>query len=323
MTSAEFETMNGVKPLPYQAEDLRFRTPLEKSPAVYGQNAWYPPEPVVMGEPAIFRDFRVVEVTLYPVQVNPVTGEARVYSNLQADVVANDRPGENELLNPGRPSAAFAGLYRDQIANLDETALDEIRSAPGSYLIICTTNVEVRQWADTLATWKRRLGYTVVIDARANWATTTMRNAAQQLYNAEPPLEYVCLFGDPLAGGFGVPTTSPYYDHYFATLAGADDYEDIGIGRLPASSGSDYALIMDKITGYERTPWMGTTATPDTTWYHRAFLYASTGHNISSNEITMHWARDQFMHFTGVNNVTIATHADNGVPVSPVVSATI
>ena len=309
LNSTDFEVVENVDVLPLQAEAQRFPSNLHKDPAVYEADGWYPSEPAVMSAPMIYRDFRVVQVTLYPVQVNPRLRQVRVYHDLSAEIVAVDGPGENELLNPRRPSGAFAPLYRAHIANLDERTLDDATDTPGSYLILCRNQTIPLQWADTLSTWLRRRGYQVTVDARASWNQTTMRSAVLTMYNsANPPLEFVCILGDPLAS-FGMPTGGSGleggYDHYFASLT-SDDIEDIGVGRLPASNAAEFNTIFAKIMAYERTPYMD-----DPSWFHRAFLYAGTGSGISSNEITMLWARRQFERFTGVNNVTVSTHSGN------------
>jgi hypothetical protein len=304
---SEFEVVEHVDVLPLQVEAQRFPSNLHKDPAVYEADGWYPPEPAVMSAPMIYRDFRVVQVTLYPVQVNPRLRRVRVYRDLSAEIASADGPRENELLNPRRPSGAFAPLYRVQIANLDEHALDDATDTPGSYLILCRNETIPLQWADTLSTWLRRRGYAVTVDARTTWNQTTMRSAVLSMYNsANPPLEFVCILGDPLAS-FGMPTGGTGeqggYDHVFASLT-SDDIEDVGVGRLPASNAAEFNTIFAKIMAYERTPFMD-----DPSWFHRAFLYAGTANGISSNEITMLWAKRQFNRFTGVSNVTVSTHS--------------
>lgn len=306
----EFAEIEGIHPLPVENKVTGFARGATPDPLVYQKDAWYPPTVAVVGPPMIFRDFRVVQVTLYPVQVNPATGAARLYHRIDVDLAATDEPGENELLDPRPPSRVFAPLYGSMIANLDEHALDAVTTTPGRYLILCRDQSTALQWADTLATWKRRAGYDVVIDARSSWTAANMRTAITSLYNvSDPPLEFVCILGDPQGGTIGMPTgstgSSGEYDHFFANVTG-DDLEDVAVGRLPASSGADFSTIMAKIMAYERNPYM-----TDPAWFTRAFLYAGRGYSISSNEILMLWARRQFQNTTGVDNVTVATHDGN------------
>ncbi|MFZ5433009.1 MAG: C25 family cysteine peptidase [Calditrichota bacterium] len=309
--NAEWELLSDINTLPIQWKD-ESRTALYYDRSIYDTDAWYPAEPVVIGPPKIFRDFRVVQVTFFPVQINPVTRQARVWRNLDVNLIAHpEAPGENELLQTRQPSRAFVPLYRNLIANLDENALDDATETPGTYLILCRDAEIALQWADSLATWRRRCGFDVVIDARSSWNTSSIRSAIYAMYNsADPPLEFVCIIGDPQSSLLGMPTHSWDYDHYYADLTG-DDLEEVALGRFPASSATDLNLIFNKIAAYERDPYMD-----DPSWFSRAFLYAGEGYGISSNHITMLWARQQFYRFTGVNTVNIATHGSGSINTS-------
>ncbi|MCC6476996.1 carboxypeptidase regulatory-like domain-containing protein, partial [bacterium] len=297
-------------PIPGREEESPAWGEPVKAAEVYAVDAWYPPVVAEMSEPAIFRDFRVVTVTIYPVQVNPLTRQARFYSDIQVELVANDTPGHNELLNPRRPSGRWVPLYQDLIANLDENALDDADYRPGSYVIITNDNTSAIAWGDSLGNWKRRLGFTVTRESRNNWSTTSLRTFLTNSYNNwDPPLEFACIIGD-VNGSFAVPTGDVQwdgdYDHGYADLIGNDDYEEIGIGRLSASSATQLATVVNKQFIYERTPYMD-----DPSWFQRAFLYAGTGSGISSNEIMALWGADMFRNYTGVINPSVSTHNGN------------
>ncbi len=303
-----FEEVENIDPLPIRIDEPKWKSELKRDPAIYAVDDWFPQAPYEMGEPMIFRDFRVVPVTLYPVQVNPVTGRARLYSSIEVELVANGLPGVNELVNPRPPSGAFAPLYSAMIPNLDPSVIDEATTRPGSYLILCRNHATVMPWADSLATWKRQLGFDVTVDARANWTTSQMVQTIQTAYqNWDPPLEFVCILGDPNAGQVGMPVDGNDwgpYDHAFALGQSGDDIEDIGVGRICCSSSAEFATAFAKILRYERDPYMD-----DPAWLRRVFLYAGTSNQISSNEILMHWARQQFHYYTGVDTVVLLTHS--------------
>jgi hypothetical protein len=312
VTEQEYDLIEGVNPLPIQQETGSF-APLVRNPEVYSRDAWYPAEVAEVSSPAVMRDFRVVTVTLHPVQVNPVTHQARIYHRLSVDLVANNRPGENELLNPGRPSSAWAEIYRSQIANLQETDLLEMTTTPGTYLILTKNTTNARQWADSLFVWKTRRGFKVVVNAQ-NWTAPAMTTAIRNLYavsaGTDVPLEYVCLIGDPNYGGGvdGVPTDGYNYDHTFACATPTDNVEDIAVGRLSGQSLDQMAVINRKIMIYEREPFMG-----DTLWYHKGFFYAGVSSGVASNYSLMQWASQMFRTYTGVRNNTVLYHTGTDV----------
>jgi hypothetical protein len=308
VTEAEYDVVEGVNPLPVQEKMPSFGR-LVRDGGVYSRDAWYPAQVAEVSAPAVMRDFRVVTVTMHPVQVNPVTHQARIYRRLSARLIANDRPGENELLNPGRPSGSWAPIYRSQIANLDEHALDEMTTTPGTYLILTKNTSNAQQWADSLFIWKTRKGFKVVVDARESWTVATMVTAIRNLYNAsagsDSPLEYVCLIGDPNFGGGadGLPTDGSSYDHSFACATYTDNVEDMAVGRLSGQTLEQMAVINKKIMIYEREPFMG-----DTLWYHKAFFYAGVGSDVASNYSLMQWASQMFRLYTGVTNNAVLYH---------------
>jgi hypothetical protein len=313
ITNAEYDVVDNVNPLPVQPEGESFQS-LRRNDALYTKDAWYPENVAEISDPMIMRDFRVVTVTLYPVQVNPVTHQARIYRNLSVDVVANNRPGTNELLNPRRPSGEWAPIYRSMISNLDDNALDNVTTTPGSYMIITNTNTAVKPFADSLAEWKTRKGYKVIVSAQSSWTSDQVYNAIYAAYqNSDPPLEFVCLMGDP-GVSWGIPVDGQWgFDHRYANMTPGDNIEDIGVGRLSGGSQSTMATINAKIMQYERTPRMLNGGAADTTWFHKSFLYAGTARSVSSNYLIMRWAKDQFTRHTGVYLDSVQTHSGDNI----------
>ena len=234
--AAEFDVIDDVDAYPYQKNSVRFNQ-LCKNEALYAKDEWYPSDPVTVSQPMIMRDFRVVQMTLNPVQVNPVTHQARIYRRLSVDLVANHQPAPNELTTGRRPCEAWADYYRNAISNLDDGALDDATTSPGGLLIITSNNSTPKQWADSLAEWKTREGYRVVEDARPSWTAGTMTTVIRAAYASyDPPLEFVVLMGDPEVS-WGVPIDGDNFDHTYALGNAGDDLEDIGVGRLSGSSG--------------------------------------------------------------------------------------
>ena len=317
LTEQEYDLIEGVNPLPVQDEMPSFGQ-IARNPGVYSRDAWYPAQVAEVSSPAVLRDFRVVTVTLHPVQVNPVTHQARIYRRLSANLVANNRPGENELLNPGRPSGSWAEIYRSHIANLDETALDEMTTTPGTYLILTKNTTNARQWADSLFIWKTRKGFKVVISTQVSSVaacTTAIRTLYRASASTDSPLEHVCIVGDPSYGGGadGLPTDGGNYDHSYACATATDNVEDISVGRLSGQTLDQMAVINRKIMIYEREPYM-----TDTLWYHKGFFYAGVSHSVFSNYPLMQWTSQMFRLYTGVRNNTVLYHGGEPVDESTV-----
>ncbi len=297
ITAAEYDVLDNIDVYPVQIEQQNF-SQFSKNSEVYDQDSWYPAHVAEMSAPMIMRDFRVATVSLFPVQVNPVTRQARIYHNIQVDLVSTGGQGENELLNPRQISGYFAPIYRSVIANLDENALDDVTTTPGTYLILCHTNNDAKKWADSLFLWKTRLGFPVHIEARSNWTKTTMVSYIQSAYSTWPnPPEYVCLIGDP-SWTNGVETDDwGAFDHDYSRGNNGDQIPDIAVGRLSGNGTSEMATINAKIMGYERNPYMA-----DTMWYHRGYFLGGVANDIASNYTLMQWGGQMFRNYTGVDS---------------------
>ncbi len=307
---SDYELVENYNALPYSEEGHEFRRD-NADPLIYGRDAWFPEQIAEMSDPQILRDFRVVTVRINPVQVNPVTRQARIYRDVQVEIVPNDQPGVNEIQRVRRPSGLWAPAYQQLIENLDESALDDATTTPGTYMIFAKDNSTVNPWTDSLALWKKRSGHDVLVMRQANWSNTQIINEIRDAWLEAPddsPLEFVCLMGDPQAS-FGLPISGGSdYDHAYALANTGDDIEDIGVGRFCASTGPELATIFAKTVGYERSPHMG-----DPTWYRKAFLYAGIANEIASNYTTFQWIGDMMRRNTGLDSIYLLTHNSSSV----------
>jgi len=96
--------------------DMEF--PYAENAEVYQSNETFPNGYTSMESPAVFRDFRVVRVSVFPVRYNPAKKELQVVSSITVRV----NYGTGEVLNPKTSSdkgisPSFGKLYRSFIFN--------------------------------------------------------------------------------------------------------------------------------------------------------------------------------------------------------------
>ncbi len=256
---------------------------IEPDPQIYGADAWYPPQVAEIIGPATFRDVRFVVLAVYPIQVNPVTHEMRVYDRIEVSLDDLGGSGENELsLTPTSLTPGFKRLY-SQFVNFPGSSLDALPVVPGKQLIICADNSGVITEIQKLVTWRRRKG----LDAYYATTTQTGTSAAQirnyistQYTQSNGQLEFVTMVGDPdAASPYSLATEGTQFDGYFGAMGGGtpDPVPDLAVGRLPSTSLSQLVNIVAKTTQYESDPYLA-----DTTWYRRAWCAAHTWY-IASN----------------------------------------
>lgn len=259
-------------------------------PEFYESSAWYPSEVVTISEPATLRDVRFVLVTIHPVQVNPVTREVRIYSQVDVSVRNQGGIGANEISHsPEFISPAFKELYRT-IPNFEGSHLDELPVLPGSHLYICDPNTTIVAGVQNLVNWRRKRGIDAYIATTSVTGTTSasIRTYIQNQYtSSNGALEYVTLIGDPDAAAPYQLATGSSLDNFYATMTGGnpDPVPDLAVGRIPATTSTNLNLMINNIINYESNPYI-----VETDWYQRAWCAAHTS-SVPSNPATKQYMR--------------------------------
>ncbi|MHA1740717.1 MAG: C25 family cysteine peptidase, partial [Candidatus Thorarchaeota archaeon] len=256
--------------LPDQQVDFTIDRKFYSSASSYPENqAWLSP-------PMIWRDWRVVQLVACPVIYSPAREELTVFKKLVVEVVCSGSGAPNEKRSH-RSSCCryFSSLYRDFIVNYDEVAQGRTIE-DGSYLIIAAD-----RYYDTavpLAEWKNKKGLPTTL-VRLSEISPSSDTAEIKAYilnayeNWSPPLAWVLLVGDVTDIPCNYGMIHPYHgtripnDQYYARLEGDDIIADIYVGRLSVNDTYECATEVNKIMGYERSPYLD-----DTTWYKEATL---------------------------------------------------
>ncbi len=291
-----FTLQNGFFPAPRQAAEgesgnLDDGTTGPKS-EIYAANQWYPRNIAEVSEPATLRDVRFVILTIYPVQVNPVTREMRVYDDIEVQISNIGGVGANEIrFTPTSVSPDFKKLYTS-FENFRGSSLDELPVLPGKYLVICgPLGTSDLAYVQKLVDWKRRRGIdaSYVTTSTTGTSYTNIKSYISSQYTASNgTLEAVCLIGDPSgASGYLLDTHGSQYDNYFGTMTDGnpDPVPDIAVGRLSATSTSYLQAIINKTIYYESDP---DDSDPD--WFTRAWCASNTAH-VPSNPSTKQYTR--------------------------------
>jgi len=225
-----------------------------------GDDGFWPASAVMIGEPAILRNYRLVTVTLFPVQFNQATGAIRLNSNFDFQL-AFDGPEINPLLNPNiTPSRYVDRIIRNLVDNPPARDLGRDDADIGGYLYIVARADGVDAVLDTLIEWRRSQGYRVTVahvdqDAPQN----VVKDIIEQLYESEGSVEFVTLVGDASGGDFDISAASGDGD-YLYSLMGNDPLPDLAIGRLSARTNQQLQTIVNKIVSYEANPIMNNPA---------------------------------------------------------------
>ncbi len=224
----------------------------------------YPPDRLLVSEPMIFRDVRVVMVSFHPVQYRIDEGYLEIIDEVEIIVNYDDENSENQLLQHGPYSRSFEQLYRALIPNYDDSWIgDRDRNAAEVYLMVMSQQFESR--CQGFITWKEQQGFQVDVlrfeSIGSNPTATQIKTAVTNLYNSENRPVYVCIVGN--TNNFPVYESWDNYhppadlfddDYFYQLLEGTDLLPETLQSRLPARNGTELTTMLSKILWYEQTP---------------------------------------------------------------------
>ncbi|MBT7787739.1 MAG: T9SS type A sorting domain-containing protein [Calditrichaeota bacterium] len=279
-----------------------------------GAKEIYPPVAAEISEPFIIRGARIVKVTTYPIQYDPVNNEYIYNEHIRTSIVHTADEPINPVEVPVRRnrSQVFLKFIRDyaingDIVGRDDPDRDEKPAYVGHYLIV--THANCLEYTGDFIEWRRKSGYKVdimVADNPTNAGTTlgqirTLYN--EYLEDGVDPFDYIMVVGDlsrydnvningqwqltPQAGRSCWGTNINHADYLFACLEGGnnDQHPDVGISRWAAGNPQRLGLASGRTMLYEANPDMD-----DPDWFERAANYSQHWGNGANTawHITIH-----------------------------------
>jgi len=286
-----FEIIDNVDVLPVQdpMPEGGYQGPVEfsKNNDTYGQDKFFPEVLAEAGEPAILRDVRVVQISVYPVHYNPVTRQLKVFRNISVDITYDGEVVNPKTIRHDYLSEAFFPIYKSFIANFDQYAntLTNAEVKRGGILII-TPNIGNYMWEDEMqgiADWKRRKGYDVVLATTHDVDPSDGKPTAAQIKSYivaaytdwEVPPDFVYLVGDEdlQSSGYIIPDypySSYTSDHQYACLEGSDYLPEVAVCRVAVDNTNELNAWIAKVFKYEKDPLVD----PDPDWWRRGLMVA-------------------------------------------------
>ncbi|HPQ41607.1 MAG TPA: C25 family cysteine peptidase, partial [bacterium] len=244
-----------------EPEDIRMIE--QQVDLVQARETVYPPNRLLVSEPMIMRDVRMVFVSFHPVQY--LVDEQCLEIIEEAEILVDYVSGAsvNPLLNHGPYSRTFDQFYRKFLVNYDDSWAEGMdRNAAEVYLLVMPQKFESR--SQGLITWKEQQGFDVEVLRLEDLVSPTAANVKQailDMYNSESRPVYVCIIGN--TNNFPVyeswdnyhPPADPFDDDwYYQLLEGGDLLPETFQSRLPARNGDELTTMLSKILWYEQTP---------------------------------------------------------------------
>jgi len=245
-------------------------TPYLEDKSIFSSPDVYPNNTASVGTPAIFRDFRIVRLSVYPVRYIPSKKELQVTSSITVKLSYNSKNVVNPKTKKTKSIApSFAKIYESFILNY-KSALSNLYYGDenGRDVMLCIMPDSYVSTFQPYADWKRQSGIDVHITkfsdigANANDATIIKNHITDAYHNWEFPPTYVLLIGDD--GIFPKKTVSYDYsfasEDFFVEIDGNDFFPEMMIGRLPVQSTNTLNVCTSKAMNYEKSPYTANTA---------------------------------------------------------------
>ena len=238
-----------------------------KNMSIYGNNGYYPENPVKISEVMQIRSVDVVILGITPFQYNPITRELLVYRDLEIKV--NFIGGSGHFGEDRLRSRYWEPLLQQQLMNyssLPKVDLNRIRQTDEDnveYVIIVPDDPAFLAWADTIKAWRNQqgiiTGITTLTEIGGN-NTTLIENYINDAYRYwDIPPAAVLLLSDYQNSGDVYGITSPIWNGYcasdniYADVDG-DDLPDIHFARITAQNYGHLETMIGKMLDYERNP---------------------------------------------------------------------
>lgn len=257
----------------------------------------YPQEWADVQDPAIFKDYRVAPLNLYPLRYDPAKRELLLATRMEVELKTQAPSTVNVKTFHTVKSHAFDELYDALIDNRGSfnSAVPLVSEGPrGAYAIFIHDDYIANPYFTQFVEWKRQLGYQVTVVPLSSVGSNQDQIEAKirDLYfNGSVPLDYVLLVGD-VTGSTSIPT---YYvqkpgggeqdvtDHPYTLMEGSDYFPEIMIGRISIQSSNELVSIMNKMLKYQKSP------TTSTDWFTQALVAAGNYSDTGIAPITPVW----------------------------------
>lgn len=322
LETSEIRTFEGINIAPARESWIEGKpeTPYQENPAVYSSNELYPKNFSSVEDPAIFRDFRIARVSIFPIRYSPAKKEIYVVSSITVKINYTPWFGLNPKTTPQKPiSPSFAKLYSGFIFNYDEVLQQRYGgSVEGHDIMLCIMPDIYFEEFQPYAEWKHQSGTEIFItkfsEIGANQSNPDIiKNYISDVYNgwANPPT-HILIVGDYGSPSGNAPVKYVSYggwtfvnEDYFVELEGNDYFPEMMIGRFTNYNGSggggEYILqvMVDKFFKYEKYPY---TAEPQ--WFKKATVCSNDAYQ-SQVDTKRFTAQQMFEngHFTSVDTM--------------------
>jgi hypothetical protein len=259
-------------------------TPYVENAQRYSSDKLFPARATLVEDPAVFRDFRIARVSIFPIRYSPSRHELEAVSSITVRVKYLPGIGINPRTTPHHPiPRSFGKLYRSFLFNYQEVLQRDYNGLEaGDELMLCIMPDAFVNTFQIYADWKQKSGVKIIItkfsDIGANQNDPTIiKNYIQMAYeNWVVPPTHILIVGDQGTAPVKFVTLQGWNfvnEDYFVELEGNDYFPELFIGRFTNQNDYTLQVLVYKFMNYERHPYVD-----DVSWYKRATVCSNNAY---------------------------------------------
>ena len=280
----------------------------------YNSENVYPGNFAKVEDPAVFRDFRIARVSIFPIRYSPSKKEIQAVSSITIKINYLSGPGINPKTTPNKPIApSFDKIYQNSIFNYEEVLQRRFAGMVTGYdYMLCIMPDEFAASFQVYADWKHKTGTYIhitkfsEIGASVNNPTAVRDHILSAYTTWEVPPTHVLLIGDKEIAPVKYITYDYtfVYDDYFVELEGNDYFPEMMIGRFTNQTDYRMQVMINKFMNYEKIPYV-----QSTDWFKKGLVCANNAY--ASQRETKRFTATQMLEF---GNFTSVDSMYNGYP---------
>jgi hypothetical protein len=281
---------------------------------IYSSSDIYPNNLVSIETPIVFRDFRIVRLSVYPIRYIASKKELQVTSSITVKIKYNSENVVNPKTTPTKSIApSFEKIYKSFIFNY-KSAISKFNygTKNGKDVMLCIMPDAYVSDFQAFADWKRKSGIDIHITkfsdigATSSNPTIIKNHISDAYHNWVDPPTYILLVGD-----YGVlPEKIVNYDFsfpnedYFVEIDGNDYFPEMFVGRFPVANTNELKILINKVMSYEETP-----NTTNTDWFKKGICCSNNYYQ--SQVETKRFTADIMKQYGGFTSVDTLMSNDN------------
>ena len=208
----------------------------------------------------MMRGIQVGKMSIEPVSYDPVNNILRVFNDIEVEVSfdgADPQATEDMLVKSYSPyfDIVYSQMFNGRAVMDIYSSHPDLYTTPVKMIVITTSTYANNATFQSWVNWKKQKGIytTVYTTATTGTSASNIKSFIRNKYSTDYPT-FVVIVGDTgdVTYSLSSSTTSKVTDLYYSSTSDSDLYPEMYLSRMPVSSTTELANLLNKIMTYEQ-----------------------------------------------------------------------